>query len=109
MYELCTQKLMAEITSLADSGNTLYAKEKEALKGTAKKTFKQLLFDFTIETKKNIPHESNHAAMLSGPVEVSPKMKSLVGVFQNPWLEKLFTSTKKSLARNSKIAKINET
>ena len=52
------------------------------------------------EPSNQTPHQA--------PAEGNNKIKNLLSLFMNPSLETLFSSTKKSLARNNKIAKINE-
>lgn len=78
-----------------------------------KKTIKNL-FNMAIESKKNIFQggtitkgdikETNMA--ISEAVKL--KIQNLLKIFMNPSLEKIFSTTKKALARNKKIAKINE-
>lgn len=74
-----------------------------------KKTIKRILFDLAIEPKKN-QFTSKDISLLSnnGNEAIKNKIQSLLKIFMNPSLEKIFSTTKKSLARNKKIAKINE-
>lgn len=76
-----------------------------------KKTIKNI-FDYAIESKKNLFQGSSKAEAAqqlanAANEALKQKIQNLLRIFMNPWLEKIFSTTKKALSRNKKIAKIN--
>lgn len=51
--------------------------------------------------------DSNKKKTIMNGEQVRAKVQSLTKIFMNPSLQLIFASTKQSLLRNSKIAKIN--
>lgn len=72
------------------------------------------IFQYAIESRKNIfqgsttKGESLAASIAAMNEAIRSKIQNLLKIFMNPSLERIFSTTKKALARNKKMAKINE-
>ena len=76
-----------------------------------KKTIKNM-FQYAIQSKKNFfqggaSKADTNQANITLSEAVKQKIQNLLKIFMNPSLERIFSTTKKALARNKKIAKIN--
>lgn len=115
-YERCTQEITKDISENAANGSTQFTKDREKnnmFSDDKKKTIKNI-FQYAIESKKNIFQggmtKNELASQASNNISeaVRLKIQNLLKIFMNPSLERIFSTTKKALARNKKIAKINE-
>lgn len=93
VYEDCATDIMKEIESTSES---VHQKQQHRIE-SKKNTFRKIV-EFHIESNKKIEED---------PENVRVKVESLIKMFMNPSLELIFEKTKKGLARNNKIARIN--